>query len=201
MRTKGKLRTWNDEKGFGFIESGGGGKDVFLHISAFRNCGRRPEAGQYVTYTLSTDDRGRSRADEATLPGYRKPRPRMSGAAGAVLISGGFLALLALSALMHKLPALVLWVYLAISLITFMLYSFDKAAAKDGARRTPESTLHWFSVAGGWPGALIAQQVLRHKSKKKSFRTVFWVTVIINCGILGWMYTPGGVESVQAFFT
>ena len=86
-------------------------------------------------------------------------------------------------------------------LTTFMLYAFDKTAAKDGARRTPESTLHWFSVAGGWPGALIAQQVLRHKSKKKSFRTVFWVTVIINCGILGWMYTPGGVESVQAFFT
>lgn len=68
-----------------------------------------------------------------------------------------------------------------------------------GAWRTPESTLHWLAIAGGWPGALIAQQALRHKSRKQSFRAAFWFTVIINCGILAWMYTPGGIESVQAF--
>ena len=44
-------------------------------------------------------------------------------------------------------------------------------------------TLHGLSLIGGWPGALIAQQVLRHKSRKEEFRFVFWLTVVINVGV------------------
>jgi uncharacterized membrane protein YsdA (DUF1294 family)/cold shock CspA family protein len=202
MRTKGKLHTWNDEKGFGFITPGDGGKDVFLHISAFRNRARRPEVGHFVTFALSTDDRGRPRATKATLPGDRLTKPKKkTGAAGAVIIPGTFLVVLAFSVLSHKIPPLILWVYLALSVITFLVYAFDKSAAKDGAWRTPESTLHWLSIAGGWPGALIAQQLLRHKSKKQSFRTVFWFTVVINCGALAWVYTPAGAESIKSWMS
>lgn len=200
MREKGKLRTWNDEKGFGFLVPDGGGKDVFIHISAFSNRGRRPEVGQIVTYKLSADNQGRPRATKATLPGDRVASPKAKGGGtSAVIVSGAFLAILLASVLSHKIPAVILWAYLGISVITFFWYAYDKTAAKDGAWRTPESTLHWLSLLGGWPGALIAQQTLRHKSKKKLFRATFWFTVVVNCGVLGWMFTPEGADIVQSW--
>ena len=38
-------------------------------------------------------------------------------------------------------------------------------------------------VLGGWPGALMAQQVLRHKSNKASFQVAFWVSVVANVSV------------------
>ena len=66
------------------------------------------------------------------------------------------------------------------SLLTFIIYAIDKAAARAQRRRTPESTLHLLALACGWPGALLAQQWLRHKSVKQPFRSVFWATVVLN---------------------
>jgi uncharacterized membrane protein YsdA (DUF1294 family) len=83
-------------------------------------------------------------------------------------------------------------VYLALSLFTFLIYALDKSAAEAGRRRTPEKILHLFGLAGGWPGALFAQQLLRHKSSKREFQTVFWTTVILNCGALIWLALPSG---------
>jgi uncharacterized membrane protein YsdA (DUF1294 family) len=61
--------------------------------------------------------------------------------------------------------------------------------------------LHLLGLAGGWPGALIAQQMLRHKSKKASFLAVFWVTVLINCGALLWLHTARGQGALQALLS
>jgi cold shock CspA family protein len=46
MRTKGKMTRWNDEKGFGFVTPRSGGKQVFVHITAFSNRKRRPELNE-----------------------------------------------------------------------------------------------------------------------------------------------------------
>lgn len=73
--------------------------------------------------------------------------------------------------------------YLVASLICFSVYAFDKAAARSGERRTPERTLLLLGLAGGWPGAVLAQQWLRHKSAKTSFRLKFWATVAVNAGL------------------
>ena len=60
-----------------------------------------------------------------------------------------------------------------------------------------ESTLHLFSLLGGWPCAALAQQFLRHKSSKKDFRSVCWFTVIANSGALIWLYSSYGREVLK----
>ena len=201
MRMKGKLSSWNDEKGFGFIEPVGGGRRVFIHIKAFANRNRRPETGQIVTYTLSTDRQGRSCAVDASTSGSRPTRkaPRRSGTlstVGAV----AFLLVMGVSVVTSKVPPAIFAIYLVASLVTFAAYAMDKSAARKGAWRTQESTLHVLSLLGGWPGALVAQQKLRHKSKKQSFRTVFWFTVIVNVGAFVWISTQGGAGALRALF-
>ncbi|TLM94745.1 MAG: DUF1294 domain-containing protein [Actinobacteria bacterium] len=69
------------------------------------------------------------------------------------------------------------------SAVAFVAYGRDKAAARRGMRRTPESTLHLIALLGGWPGALVAQRAFRHKTRKTSFQVVFWVTVVVNCAL------------------
>ena len=75
------------------------------------------------------------------------------------------------------------------SLIAFITYALDKAAARAGRWRTQESTLHLLALIGGWPGALLAQRQFRHKTAKTSFLVIFWATVLLNCGALGWLLT------------
>lgn len=61
------------------------------------------------------------------------------------------------------------------SLATFILYAWDKRQARLDRWRVPEKRLHLLELAGGWPGALLGQQILRHKSSKQSFLTIFWL--------------------------
>lgn len=199
MRTKGKITSWSDEKGFGFITPSAGGKQVFVHIKAFSNTSRRPEIGQLVTYALATDKQGRPCAVTATLAGDRLPQntPRTNSSL-SVIGAAFFLAIVGISVLSAQIPPLILALYMVASLLTFITYAADKSAARKGARRTPESTLHMLSLVGGWPGALVAQQRLRHKSKKQSFRSVFWVTVFLNCGVFVWLFTPTGAATLQS---
>lgn len=200
MRTKGKITSWNDEKGVGFITPGAGGKQVFVHIKAFSNRKRRPEINQLLTYTLSTDKRGRPCAVKATLAGDRLPqKTKQKNGSLSVIGAAVFLIIVGVTVFANKIPPLILAVYMVASLLTFIMYAVDKSAAKKGAWRTQESTLHLLSLAGGWPGALVAQQKLRHKSKKQSFRAVFWVTVLLNCGALVWLLTPTGAATLQSF--
>lgn len=80
--------------------------------------------------------------------------------------------------------------YAAASVVTFIAYALDKSAAKRGGWRTRESSLHALALVGGWPGALLAQQFLRHKSTKAEFRAVFWLTVVLNVAGLVWLSSP-----------
>ena len=60
-----------------------------------------------------------------------------------------------------------------------------------------ERTLHLFSLLGGWPGALAAQRLFRHKSSKASFQTTYWITVALNCAALGWLLSPYGAQTLE----
>ncbi|MGE1154905.1 DUF1294 domain-containing protein [Pseudomonas kitaguniensis] len=70
--------------------------------------------------------------------------------------------------------------YAVVSVLAFLLYWNDKRQAQTEGRRTPENILHAVELAGGWPGALIAQQVLRHKTRKVSYQVLFWVIVLLH---------------------
>jgi uncharacterized membrane protein YsdA (DUF1294 family) len=85
-----------------------------------------------------------------------------------------------------KLPILVLDLYLAASIITFAVYALDKRAAQKDRWRTRESSLHLLGLLGGWPGGVIAQRVLHHKSKKRSFQRGVFAVATINSLALVW---------------
>lgn len=197
MRKKGNIAAWNDEKGYGFIMPLDGGPQVFVHIKAFGNRTRRPVVGEIVTYATTKDRQGRLRAEGATLPGeILRKVPKRSRSAPAITVALVFFAVIGGSTLLTNLSPLVLVAYAVMSFITYVAYAIDKSAAQNGRWRTSEGTLHLFALLGGWPGALVAQATLRHKSRKASFRVSFWTTVLINCAALTWVHTEDGQRSL-----
>ncbi|MGO4998901.1 DUF1294 domain-containing protein [Oceanisphaera sp. W20_SRM_FM3] len=69
---------------------------------------------------------------------------------------------------------------LLLSAVTYVMYAKDKRAARLERRRTPEHTLHWLALLGGWPGALFAQARLHHKTQKQPFKTLLWLTILLH---------------------
>ncbi|ECT6115800.1 DUF1294 domain-containing protein [Salmonella enterica subsp. enterica serovar Berta] len=72
-----------------------------------------------------------------------------------------------------------MWFLLA-NVLTLAIYGIDKTAARKTWHRVPESTLLVFGVVGGWPGAIVGQQLFRHKTQKQPFKTYFIVSVIVS---------------------
>ena len=102
----------------------------------------------------------------------------------------GFVLVYALVASHWPVSRWVAAAYLLVSLAAFVAYAIDKSDARQGRWRTRESTLHCFGLACGWPGALLAQQFLRHKSSKPSFVAGFWATVVLNVGGFVVLHSP-----------
>ena len=101
MRTHGTLKKWNDERGFGFIESPSQDKEIFVHISAFPRDGSRPKVGEMISFEIRSGPNGKTRAVADQRPGAAtvNPRPKRpvtssksrKGALAPVLISIGLL--------------------------------------------------------------------------------------------------------------
>lgn len=107
-----------------------------------------------------------------------------------------FVALLALGCLAGAITLLPitpipLIAYPAASLAAFLLYARDKSSAIRGQWRVPESTLHLAEALGGWPGAYIAQQTMRHKTVKISYQAVYWIIVCLHVAFWSiWFISP-----------
>lgn len=211
MESRGQLKTWNDQKGFGFIRPEQGGDEIFAHISAMRGA-RRPVLGDQVLYLSEPDKDGRLRATHIRLdaelsldePAIRRKPPKPIAKPAPVkkpqqrtrpgqqaqirqplvkVVVFGLLCLLPAVGLMRLVEQGNHWpvyAYLLGSLLAFGLYLHDKRRAQHSGWRTPEARLHLVELIGGWPGALIAQQTLRHKTRKLSFQIVFWLIVMAH---------------------
>ncbi|GLK88823.1 DUF1294 domain-containing protein [Pseudomonas turukhanskensis] len=223
MELRGSIKSWNDDKGFGFVTPEAGGPAVFVHISAMRG-ERRPQAGDEVFYIASNDENGRLRAEHMRLKGLsldepsirikpkqraprtakpqKPPRQRRSPTMAMPQHLGFKLVLFAL---LCTTPSLGVWqlfeqhrwlwvlaLYPAASVLTLGFYGYDKHRAIAGQWRTPESRLHLLELLGGWPGALLAQQLYRHKTRKLDFQLVFWGIVLAHQALwLEWLVFGG----------
>jgi uncharacterized membrane protein YsdA (DUF1294 family)/cold shock CspA family protein len=186
MRFEGLIKSWDDDRGFGFIEPAKGGDRIFVHITAFPSRSGRPVLNQRVSFEVDLDRDQKKQARRVQFvrpakPARRRPRNQAAEWGGATLLAvPAFLVLYLAVAVTWRVPGWVAAAYLALSVASFMLYAADKTAASTGARRTPERMLLAVGLLGGWPGGLVAQQLLRHKSIKSSFRSGFWATVAAN---------------------
>jgi len=192
MRHQGRIAKWNDERGFGFISPSEGGGSVFVHISSFPRSDRRPGVNEAVSYTLAFDSRGRPQANDVRfVVGTRTAPPARRIPVAPLTFAMSFLVAVTALVALGRLEMSWLVLYYGASIITYGVYARDKTAAQNADRRVPESTLHLMSLVGGWPGALIAQALLRHKTRKTSFQIGYWLTVIVNCVALGVILVEG----------
>ena len=99
----------------------------------------------------------------------------------ALAVAALFLGLLVALVILDRAPAVLLVPYALFSLLAVAMYGADKSAARRGTWRVSEANLHLVAVVGGWPGALVARHAFRHKTTKQPFRSIFWVTVVVNC--------------------
>lgn len=80
--------------------------------------------------------------------------------------------------------ALSIATYIAFNLLVFLIYWWDKEAARNGEWRVRESTLLWLAFLGGSAGAVLAQRLLRHKTRKEPFRSILISIIILQIGLL-----------------
>lgn len=180
MRFAGRITDWNGERGFGFVVPHGGGDRAFVHVSEFQRGSRPPVVGDLISYETRKDARGRLNAKTIRFAGQKIEAPAKYRRIPRLGIALAFFLLVAIFTLFGKVPVAVSLAYLAASLVSYVLYCLDKAAAEKEARRTPEATLHFVDLLFGWPGGLVAQQQFRHKTAKDSFQRIFWLTVLLN---------------------
>ncbi|SLJ83674.1 DUF1294 domain-containing protein [Psychrobacter sp. DAB_AL43B] len=212
-KQQGQIKKWQDDKGFGFIETENG-DSVFFHINEFK-ARRRPNIGEQVVFTSGQDNQGRMQAKDVQELSFvqqkmaqknKQIRQRNhkrsaqaefeAGQKKRLFLGVGFYGVLILLTVMNKLSWLVVAWYAALGIITYAMYAKDKAAAQNNDWRTSESTLHLLSALGGWVGAMVAQTYLRHKSQKPEFRIAYYLTVMINMAGLLFILAGGG----RAFF-
>ncbi|MCY4755079.1 cold shock and DUF1294 domain-containing protein [Pelomonas aquatica] len=190
--TRGRLTQWDDAKGYGFITPDDGTPRLFVHIQAFGPRPQRPFVGERLGYREGRDAQGKRRAQHVRSlePRPMSPMPKARDHGRVLLLVPGFAAFVLACHLLWGVPNPVWGVYSAMSMATFIVYALDKRAARLGGWRVAENTLHGLALLCGWPGALLAQELLRHKSAKPAFRRLFWLTVVLNVLGFALLFTP-----------
>lgn len=181
----GYVLKWNDGRGFGFLQPDDGGPTVFVHISGFRNPGRRPSEGDQVRFRIDRSDR-RPKAVDVRVKGLPMPDTvTVAYGVGVLWLTLYFLFVFQLLPLPLPLVG-----YAVMSIVTFGFYYADKKRAEARRWRVTGTTLHVLEGLGGWPGALLAMAMLRHLTRKPGhIRMVAAISAIHLAGWLAWYLT------------
>lgn len=167
------MTEWKEDLGYGWLQCGE--RRVFLHRRDYSGNSRSPDVGEELHFIFGQDAQGR--------PCARNAVSTRSHGAGSLrlLFLAPWLVLPAIA--LERLPVeawMIVSGALAISLITYTTYASDKRRARTNAWRIPEAHLHLLELCGGWPGAWLAQQRLRHKCSKRSYQFVFWLIILTH---------------------
>ena len=212
---QGRVVRWEAERGFGFILSASTQEKVFFHIRDFRGApepllhmqvayeeihvggkGRRAVAvrplaslGSSVAVpSASAHPQRKENQARSERPARKSARSR-APAALIGLLTLCWLVVIGWALWIERLPLWGAGALLALNLLTLWLYAADKNAARAGAWRVSENQLHLLALLGGWPAAWWAQQSLRHKTSKVSFRAAYWLSVVLHCAaLIGWLW-------------
>jgi len=175
---QGYIIHFNEEKGYGFIDSDEYEENIFVHISEVTNA-ESLEQGQEVEFQIEKTAKGLSAV--SVKAGAKQHSP--------YLIFGIVSLLMTLAIFTYATQQLqILLAYLlAINISTFLLYGYDKFVSKGERLRVPELNLQALALLGGSPAALLAQRFFRHKTIKESFQIIYWIIVAIQFGVLIFM--------------
>jgi uncharacterized membrane protein YsdA (DUF1294 family)/cold shock CspA family protein len=186
MRREGRLIEWYADRGFGFLAPDDGGPNIFLHIKSLPKSDKHLDIGQRYSFEAVLDDAsGRERAENA-LPIIEPVVPQERSTWSLLLHVPPFLVIVAfggiVAAISSVTPVSPDWfnIYGIASFGCLIGYWIDKNAAIKKNWRISETVLLLLGLVGGWPGAIVAQEVFRHKTRKSAFRYLFWMTVAIN---------------------
>lgn len=185
MAIAGKISEWNDAKGYGFITVDNYQGKIFFHITDVHGHGQRPKVNEAVHFTLTKEPDGSLRA-------VNIERPLVYGF--SLALSVWFITVLFASVYLVDYPPIIVLFYILISAITYAVYAFDRSAMRNGEWRVSEWLLHALSLLGGWPGALMAQSLLRYKIIEQPFRMIFWLTALANFSVFLYTLTGHGAD-------
>lgn len=185
----GELVQWNDERGFGFI-AGDDGKRYFVHVSSIMRMVNRPRAGDRVSFVRAIGRDGRPGANKVTIEGANPRATRAVLQRGlpppphkfdwrlplALLLA----ATIVIATALGRMPWEVSLAYAGMGLVSFILYSLDKNRAKTGQWRISEVTLLGVDLGFGLIGGLLAQTLLRHKTRKPGYVATTLVIALVH---------------------
>ena len=183
MTSTGVVVTFDKQHGFGFIRSRAFAEVVFVHARVVEG-GRLLRAGQRVKFAAEPSERGLRAV-------HVEPGRRAVPLAPDVAIALGVVAGLVAMALAFHFGLAWSWPLSwlgAVNPVAFAAFALDKRRAILGARRISEPSLLGLCFFGGTPAALLAMPLLRHKTRKGSFRLAFAATVAAQVAVLalGW---------------
>ncbi|MDO4895782.1 MAG: DUF1294 domain-containing protein [Moraxella sp.] len=202
---QGHIVKFDDKRGFGFIQFKAFDKELFFHIKGFK-AHRNPVIGEQVLFDVEADKQGRPMAvniQEALSvakkqqeqeqrkqkqQAYKARQERQEQKHGVLNLLCGFALIyfmvMTIMSLTSGVPNYLPFIYVVMSVISFVMYYQDKIKAQNSQWRTPESTLHFIDVLGGWIGATFAHKLLNHKTTKAQFRTIFYATIAIHVMVI-----------------
>ncbi|KGY07542.1 DUF1294 domain-containing protein [Vibrio sinaloensis] len=192
MAIQGTISEWNHHKGYGYISVDDQEAQVRFDLFDFEAFGHPPRLRDRVQFRLAEDEQG-------ALKAVHVERQFVFSFPLAVAI--WFVSTMVASVFLLNFPPVVLVGAIALSTVTYLIYSVDKQAQHTGGSQVPDMVFYLLNLFGGWPGALLAQSILHHKYTNVEFRFLFWTSITLNIGFYCWTLTYEGSMALASIIS